>query len=345
MRPGWRSSGAGALALLCGLGSGCGDGSDLLAISSCAPDAAPPAATLECTGLYRDVARKEIAAGVRAYAPAVVLWSDGSEKRRWVALPPGTTIDTSNPNEWVFPVGTRFWKEFSHQGRRIETRLWQKVNRTFWVHATYAWNADESGAVRTPGGDIPLGDGTYHIPTRDECEKCHRGRGEHILGFDQVSLGLPGATGLTLAELDRERLLSPPVAATTLRIGDDGTGAAAPALGWLHANCGTTCHNDNPASTAFGSKMRLRLDPRQLDGRDLSAVDARATTVGVTVNAPNWNGRVRIVPGDPVGSLLYDLITHRGTGDQMPPFASRLVDPHGTALIADWISRMSPPVE
>jgi hypothetical protein len=262
-----------------------------------------------------------------------------------VSLPPGTTIDATNPNEWVFPVGTRFWKEFADPGvgRRVETRLWQKVSSNFWVHATYAWNADESRAVRTPGGDIPLGDGSYHIPTKDECEKCHRGRSEHILGFDQVSLGLPGASGLTLAELDRQRLLSPPVASTALTIGDDGTGAAAPALGWLHANCGTTCHNDNPGATAYGAKMRLRLDPRQLDGRSLADIDVLRTTVGVTVNAPNWNGRVRIVPGDPAGSLLYDLITHRGTGDQMPPFASRLVDAAGTALIAEWISRMSPP--
>lgn len=243
----------------------------------------------------------------------------------------------------MFPVGTRFWKEFAQDGRRIETRLWQKLRSNLWVHAAYAWNQDESAAMKTDGGDIPLGAGSYHIPTRDECEKCHRGRSEHILGFDQVSLGLPGATGVTLKTLNAERLLQPPVAATELEIGDDGTGAAAPALGWMHANCGTTCHNANPVATAYGAKMRVRLDPRQLDGRSVAGFEALTTTVGVRVNAPNWNGWVRIVPGDPAGSLLYDLITHRGTGDQMPPFASRLVDQAGVALIAEWIRNMPPP--
>jgi len=74
------------------------------------------------------------------------------------------------------------------QGRRVETRLWQKVRDQFWVDATYAWNGDESAAVQSGGGDIPFAGGIYHIPTQDECEKCHRGRTEHILGFEQVEL-------------------------------------------------------------------------------------------------------------------------------------------------------------
>ena len=32
-------------------------------------------------------------------------------------LPPGTAIDASDPEAWVFPAGTRFWKEFAFGGR------------------------------------------------------------------------------------------------------------------------------------------------------------------------------------------------------------------------------------
>jgi hypothetical protein len=308
----------------------------------CAGANVPPA-TLECTGLYADLATKQIAPGVAAYAPAVPLWSDGAEKRRWVSLPPGTTIDTTNPSEWVFPVGAKFWKEFSQGGRRVETRLWQKVRDGYWVNAAYAWSPDELAAVRTGGGDIAVGEGSYHIPTQDECDKCHRGRNEHILGFEAIELGLPGATGVTLAELAAQGRLSSPPAAVAMAIGDDGTGAAAPALAWLHANCGITCHNANSNAVAFPSGLRLRLDPAQLDGRSAAGFDALRTAVGVAVNAPNWKGRVRIVPGDPDASLLYDLISHRGPGRQMPPIASRLVDEANVAVVRQWISRMPAP--
>ena len=96
--------------------------------ASCVADTGVPARTLECTGLYAAIASKQIALGVRAFSPAVPLWSDGADKLRWIFLPPGTSIDSSNPNEWVFPVGTKAWKEFSSGGQRVETRLWQKVD-------------------------------------------------------------------------------------------------------------------------------------------------------------------------------------------------------------------------
>jgi hypothetical protein len=338
----------------------CGDGTDLVAGQAmvrssgtggsggtatlpahCAGAAAPPA-TLECTGLYADLATGKLAPGVREYAPAFPLWSDGADKRRWIGLPPGSVIDASDRNEWVFPVGTRLWKEFAQQGVRVETRLWQKVSANFWVNAVYVWNQDQSAALRSKGGDIPFGDGTYHVPTEEECEKCHRGRTEHILGFSAVDLGLPGATGVTLENLAAEGRLQPPPANTQLRIGDDGTGVAAPALGWLHANCGNTCHNGNSLATASTAGMNLRLDPRELDGRPTTASASLTTTVGVAVRNVNWDGRVRIIPGNPKQSLLYDLLAQRGTGQQMPPIATRLVDAENAARIADWISRMPP---
>ena len=304
----------------------------------CADAGAPPK-TLECTGLYSDLVAKTVASGARPYAPAVPLWSDGAHKERWISLPPNTKIDATDPNEWVFPVGTKLWKEFSRNGKRVETRLWQKVRDRFWVSATYAWNEDETAADLSNGGDIALGDGAYHIPTGSECEKCHRGRNENILGFEQVSLGQSGATGLTLRQLVVEGLISPVPASTSLTIGDDGTGAAAPALAWLHVNCGVTCHNRNSNSIAYGAGMRLRLDPTLLDGRPVTDFDPLKTTQGVTVNAPGWNGQTRIVPGDPAHSLLYSLISHRGPNVQMPPSLRT----SSTWITSPWSKRGSTP--
>jgi hypothetical protein len=309
-------------------------------------DAAVPPFSIECTGLYSNVATSELAEGVRPYAPAVPLWADYAEKERWLWLPPGTTIDATDPNEWIFPVGTKVWKEFTRDGIRVETRLFQKIEAGFWVRTTYAWNAALTTATISGGGDLPWGSdgGIYHIPTPDECDQCHRGRTDHILGFEQVSLGLDGATGLTLPELVSEHLISPAPALTHLTVGDDGTGAAAAPLEWLHINCGVTCHNDNSNSTGFGSSMRLRLDPTLLDGGSSVAFDSRTTTIGMLANNPMWNGRTRIVPGDSSGSLLVTLITSRGTinpaQNQMPPIATLLVDTPDTDHVISWIMKM-----
>ena len=63
-------------------------------------------------GLYSDWATKTVASGVRQYDPGLHLWSDGASKTRWIYLPPGTKIDTTDMNEWTFPPGTKIWKEF-----------------------------------------------------------------------------------------------------------------------------------------------------------------------------------------------------------------------------------------
>ena len=310
---------------------------------SCDSDTDAPPRQLVCTGLYADIEGKQTAPGVAPYAPAIPLWSDGAEKQRWILLPAGGVIDNTDPGEWSFPVGTKVWKEFSRGGQRVETRLWQKIHDGYWVNATYAWDADESGATLSSGGDITLADGTtYHVPTNDECQKCHRGRTDRILGFEQVLLGLPGAVGLTLEALVAQGQLSDPPASTSLTIGDDGTGAAAAALGWLHVNCGTTCHNANSGSSAFAAGMLLRLDPNQLDGRPVNDFEALKTTLGVVVGTPNWSGQIRIVPGSPDQSLIYQLISHRGTGSQMPPIATDLVDELDIPLVAGWIAAMPP---
>ncbi len=333
---------------------GAGDSNEDGTTGACANATVPPA-TLDCTGLYADIASKTLASGVRFYQPAVPLWSDNAEKMRWIQLPAGTQIDVSDPNEWSFPVGTKVWKEFSKGGKRVETRLFQKIDNgppSIWAHATYAWNADESEAVASGGGDFTLADdgGAYHIPTFAECEKCHNGRTDHLLGFEQVSLGQQGALGLTLAELAKEGLIAPSPAQTQLTIGEDATGVAAPALAWLHVNCGVTCHNDNSSATAYAVGMRLRLDPALLDGRPLttSAFDPLRTTLGVAAYSPGWTQPVlwtRIVPGDPAHSLLVQLISNRGTnnpvGGQMPPIASSIVDTDDVAKVVAWIGMMS----
>src|ERR1700748_452948 len=56
----------------------------------------------ECAGLFTDVPNRTLFPDARPYTPAKILWSDGASKLRWVRLPAGTTIDSSNQAEWKF---------------------------------------------------------------------------------------------------------------------------------------------------------------------------------------------------------------------------------------------------
>jgi hypothetical protein len=295
-----------------------------------------------CTGLYTDVATKQLANGIREFTPAVPLWSDGADKTRWISLPAGTTIDDTNMSEWKFPVGTRLWKEFKVAGHRVETRFFQKLGDNFWVHSSYQWASDELTATRADGADLTVDGNDYHIPTPSECDKCHNGRQDRVLGFDAISLGLPNAAGTTLALLAKEGLLSPTPTTTSYTIGDDGSGKSAAALGWLNVNCGVTCHNGNTTAAAYPTGLRLRLDPKQLDGGAPDpSWDVLKTAVDIGAVTPRWIPSKRIVPGQPDMSLLVQLISERGT-EQMPPIASMVVDDKDVQIVRSWILSMPP---
>src|SRR5262245_43885017 len=94
-------------------------GGELSIKRSCAASDGELPETLECTGLYAELATKKLASGATPYAPAYALWSDGAAKQRWIFVPQGKTIDNSRPNDWQFPVGTRVWKEFSVADKRV----------------------------------------------------------------------------------------------------------------------------------------------------------------------------------------------------------------------------------
>src|SRR5688572_325136 len=65
------------------------------------------------TGLYASDRPGVIAGRHRPFSPQYPLWSDGAAKARWVYLPDASSIDATDPGAWNFPVGTRFWKEFT----------------------------------------------------------------------------------------------------------------------------------------------------------------------------------------------------------------------------------------
>ena len=305
-----------------------------------ATDGAPD--DLRCTGLYTDFASKTLSPRARSFTPAVAFWSDGAEKVRWVDLPDGTQIDSSSMDAWKYPVGTKVWKEFKVGARRVETRFMQKVVGERWVQAEYVWSADESTAIRqTDGATVDLGGGKdYVVPKSSECNDCHKGRKDKLLGFEPVSLGQPGASGLTLAALASEGRLTAPPAKTSVTIPDDGTGHAADALAWIHVSCGTSCHTGTSIGTAYGTGMQLRIGWDEISGQPPAEWAVVKSTVGIPVRSPTWAGELRIAAGDPEASVVLRLLAARGD-QQMPPIATRVVDDRGKTAVEAWIAAMA----
>ncbi|HKP62759.1 MAG TPA: hypothetical protein VJV78_38750 [Polyangiales bacterium] len=300
---------------------------------------------LFCTGLYERGDREAIADGVEAFQPAYALWSDDAGKSRWIKLPRGEKIDSSDPGRWRFPVNTMLWKQFDADGAHAETRVYQKVRDDKWLKATYIWDDDGEHATREgEGRQFDRNGVDYLVPPARLCDDCHEGHPDNVLGFEAVSLGLPGADtgGLTLQKLVDQDLLSDPPENAELTIGDDGTGKAADVLGWLHINCGVACHNDGVNSEAEKTGLRMKLDPTVLDGRPSNDFQTFKLLIDVEAVTQQWQEQKRIVPGKPEESLLYKLITSRIDGTesnnkQMPPLATRIVDDVHADKIREWI--------
>jgi hypothetical protein len=157
------------------------------AVRAAEEDAAPPAPLplhLHDTGLYRaDGKGDDLYAEVMTFTPQYTLWSDGALKRRWLRLPAGSAVDASDPDVWRFPRGTRLWKEFSHNGRKVETRFIERLANGDWRYAAYIWSEDGRNAVLAPDSGVkalPVAQapgGVYDIPARADCRACHEGAG------------------------------------------------------------------------------------------------------------------------------------------------------------------------
>ncbi len=273
-------------------------------------------ARLSETGLYIDVESEVLAPGVIAYTPAFELWSDGATKRRWVLFPESSQIDTADPDNWSFPVGTKFWKEFSREGVRIETRLLERVDvgDGDWAAVSYLWEDGEADAVAATRGVVDARGTAHNVPGASECAGCHGGRKSYVLGFSNVQL--VGKDRIR-EQLSNDGRFSDPLPSLEIP-GDDIQRSA---LGYLHANC-SHCHNqDRPPSGCFEPDNEL----------DFYLPAKRLTDVSDTPTYETISG---------MEDAMLDWVSTRGVFVQMPPIGTEEVDRVGTQLLREWVEEL-----
>lgn len=324
-------------------------GATLVAGPRPAPRGAP--ARLSQTGLFRDIGTRTLAAGVRPFTPQYPLWSDGAAKRRWVWLPPGTTIDVRQVDAWRFPVGTRFWKEFAFDGRPVETRMLVKVSATGWAYATYQWDADGRDAHRAPAEGVAnvadVGGGKRHsIPSIEDCRACHESPRTEVLGFtalqlsdDRDPLALhaePLEPGMvTLRTLVKEGRLSPArqefVSRPPRVVANSPRERAV--LGYLSSNCGG-CHRNPGPLAALGLDLRQPAyrsgpNPVELSAGRVTKWDRAGARPGTTV---------ALEAGEPDLSAVVIRMTSRRPTSQMPPLGTVVPDHAALDLVRGWVA-------
>jgi len=315
------------------------------------PDVDEPQ-NLSDIGLYADVATHQLADSIKEYAPRFSLWSDGSEKGRWVYLPECASIDNSDENGWKFPVGTRLYKEFKVDDKRVETRMIEFMTPDGdnayddgVLYVAYLWNADESEATLwdpdagTNNAAAYAAGFTHDVPSRFQCQQCHGGTGlggvpSRVLGFSAIQL--TGTDGVNMASLsDGGWLTHPNVDGVPV----PGDATAQAALGTLHANCGN-CHNALGEGVYIPGGFDLMLSVGATDvtetGTWQTAVDVQSTRY---LAVP-----MRILAGDPENSSVYVRMKHRAADPvdglefpQMPPLGTKIQDVTGLSDVEAWI--------
>jgi hypothetical protein len=303
------------------------------------------------TGLYDASRFGEVDPRNSPFAPQYPLWSDGLLKRRWVYIPPGTTIDTTDEQAWQFPVGTKFWKEFSLGDRKVETRLLWRQAGGDWSFATYVWNEDGTDAVLAPEAGlrnvVEVAPGRRHsIPSRTDCQACHGTTRVAPLGFNALQLSTdrdPNALHaeplradmLTLETLQRSGRLSPsrPDYLTSPPRIPTANPETRAVLGYLAANCGV-CHNGQADIAGFDASVAYR-DVLT----DADAVVRRLTGTPTRWQVPGLpeGSSVLVKPGDPAASAILARMRSRSPSSQMPALGTVVRDEAAVNAVARWI--------
>jgi len=289
-------------------------------------------ATIDATGCLRD-GSTELAPAFVPYDVASPLWSDGAEKGRWLALPEGTAATVGDDGDLALPVGAVVAKDFTVDGRLLETRFLLHRAPGQWVGYSYRWEPDGSEArLVTAGMNEDLGDQTWFYPGPSDCGQCHTEAAGRSLGLELRQLAgvieLDGAPSPQLPYLVANGVLeSAPTATPFPALDDDAAPLADRARAYLHANC-SHCHRpENP--------IRVELDLRFTTPLAETGVCAEPLLDDLGLTDPQI-----VAPGAPDRSVLLARMRSLGP-ERMPRLATSVVDEAAVGVVEAWIAGLA----
>lgn len=341
-----------------------------------AADSASSPAFLSETGAFVDLARLEAAPGILPYSVQSPLWSDGAQKRRWMALPGGSHVGYAEQGPWQFPEGTVFIKHFGmllderapDEVVRLETRFLVAAQGGGFFGLVYKWDDDQRDARLLLDGaeevlDIVAADGSmrqqrYTYPSQRACGACHSARSGYVMGARTAQLD--GEYRPSAGELS-------PLAESA---GDDPPPAHQHAPRQLAAWAELDVF-DAPVAEALSAHehlVPLADEAAPLEARVRSYWDSNCSSChNEAAPFPSWDARfstpldaqgvllatprsglaaddVRlIVPGDAERSLIYLRSKSEQPDMRMPPLLRNRVDERYVELLREWIESLPAP--
>jgi uncharacterized repeat protein (TIGR03806 family) len=307
-------------------------------------------ALLSQTGCVDPSKPTEMAKGLVPYGVNTELWSDGATKRRFIGLPDGTTIHVAADGDFDLPNGAVVVKEFSVDGKRLETRLLRHHLGGEWTGATYVWNdAGTDATLHESAEDKKLPNGqTWAFPSSIQCFVCHTKQAGITLGIEtqQLNRDFPYAVGQSTNELTTlsdigylDKKLDPTMSTRLPELASSAP-VSDRARAYLYANC-SQCHRKGGNT---GVPMDLRYVVPDAMGKPVSPLAAIGCTPTTFPNVANVK---TITPGDPSHSAIFLRMSTRADGRsvegdyQMPKLATHKVDEDGAAVVSDWIKSLT----
>lgn len=338
------------------------DGGRIYKLQGSNPVPDPPQ-LLSQTGVFADLATLTPVSGIVPYTVNAPLWSDGSEKKRWVAIPNDGShnsatekINFSQSDFWQFPQGTVFIKHFEmptdesdpSQIKRLETRFMIRDKNGGLYGLTYKWNdAGTDATLINESETIPYTinklDGsqenrTWTFPSRADCMTCHNQSAGGILGFNthQLNRELEYPSGIVdnqLRTLNHLGWFSPAIdendISTFLKsehILDPTANLETRIRSYLDGNC-AHCHQPSGVNANFDTRFPIQLGLQNIINGDLSG------SYGIPDAAV-------VKPGEKNKSILYIRDNSVGT-DMMPPLAKSIVDEPYIKALETWIGNLA----
>ncbi|MFM2409315.1 MAG: hypothetical protein RL481_143 [Pseudomonadota bacterium] len=264
------------------------------------------------------------------------LFSDYSEKQRFIYLPEGTKIDTDADGRIQFPVGAALIKNFGYRDASgkldiIETRLLLHQAEG-WLALPYVWRPDRSnadlkvGGARLPvsfkkpnGQDMAI---SYSVPNKNQCKQCHSSNGKIVpIGPTVTNMVFTGVQGDPFAVSAVEAAWDDPAAKLDDR-----------AQAYLRINCGH-CHK--PSGSASNSGLFF---DDHIGGGAAQGIGKRPVAAG----RGSGNFDFVIEPGHPERSILIHRMKSTDPGVAMPELGRATAHDEGVKLLDEWIRGMKP---
>ena len=303
-------------------------------------------------GFFQDIQNQIPAEDVHPYSLVSPLFSDQTDKLRFVYVPEGQKLGYVKDKVFIFPVGSTLIKTFAYLNKNgpleqqlLETRLLINTNEG-WKAISYVWNDEQTDAKRAiAGATIPttfidsqgnLVGVRYRAPNQNQCKECHQvnkvmtpigpkarnmNKNLNYRSGEMNQLLYWAALGWIDQKLDSVSIASYEDVNASL---DDRARA------YLDINCGH-CHIPGGSADTTGLYLNLIEENQEKLGIYKKPVAA---------GRASGNLKYSIVPGHADDSIMLFRMESLDPGIMMPESGRALADEAGIKLIRDWINKL-----